>query len=69
MYMAKTDKYRITIKFSFHMSNNLEVWLNQVFFWTVPNIYVPITLCISKKLKNYECYFKKMLTPIGLSTK
>ena len=32
MYVAKTGKYRISIKFSFHMSNNLEVWLNQVFF-------------------------------------
>ena len=31
--------------------------------------YVIITLCKSKKLKNYECYFKKMQTPIGLSTK
>ena len=67
-YVAKTDKYKITVKVSFHMSNNLEFWLNDVFLQRA-NICVPITLCTNKKLKTYKCYFKKMLIPIVLSTK
>ena len=51
--MVKTDKYRIAVKFSFHMSSNLNC-----VFCTVPNVYVPITFCISKKLKNNQRYFK-----------
>ena len=68
MYVPKTDKYRNTVKFSFHMSNNLEVWLDNVVFAPC-QIYVPITFCTNKKLKNYECYFKKMpLLYIGVKT-
>ena len=67
MYMAKTDKYRITIKFSFHMSNNLEVWL-KCFLHRAKYICSNYSL-YKQEIENYECYFKKMHTPIGLSTK
>ena len=65
-----SKKYRIVVKFSFYMSNNLEFWLNFVFFAPCQiYMYVPTTLCTNKKLKNYECNFKKTLTPKWFTNK
>ena len=69
MYVAKTDKYRITVKFSFHLPNNLEVWLNQVFFLHRAN-YISSNYSLYKQdIEKLRMLFQKTLTPIGLSTR